>query len=94
MKITNIIKPYVRNVRRPINVFTSFCVNKMSNVDLKNKYSRNGAIRLGEFSKMVENNQFGLLKKSGIVVTSKEINQCSMKNATCPMWLAVYHSNH
>ncbi len=71
MKINNIIKPYIRNVRRPINVFTSFCVNKMNNVDLKNKYSRNGAIRLGEFTKMVENNQFGLLKQSGIVVTSK-----------------------
>ena len=74
MKITNIIKPYIRNIRRPINVFTSFCVTKTSNLELKNKYARNGSIRLGQFAKLVESDQFPLLKRSGIVVTSKEIN--------------------
>jgi len=46
MKITNIIKPYERAVKRPINVFTSFCVNKLTNVELKSKHDRNGTIRL------------------------------------------------
>lgn len=65
----------------------------MTNVELKEKYSRNGVIRLGQFAKMVETNQFALLKRSGIVITDKEINDSSMKNGTSPMWWAVYHSN-
>ena len=71
MKITNILKPYVRVVRRPINLFTSFCLNQLSLADLRGKYSRNGHIRLGEFMKMTEKNDYANLKKSGIVVTAK-----------------------
>lgn len=93
MKIFNIIRPYERVIRRPINVYTSFCVNKLSNMELKNKHTRNGVIRLGEFMKLVETNQFNILKKSGLVVTSKEINDYTMKNGTNAMWWAVYHSN-
>lgn len=43
--------------------------------------------------KLVENDQLNLLKKSGLVVTSKEINNNIMKNGTNSMWWAVYHSN-
>ncbi len=62
-------------------------------MELKNKHTRNGIIRLGEFMKLVETNQFNILKKSGLVVTSKEINDYTMKNGTNAMWWAVYHSN-
>ena len=31
MKIDNILKPYVKVVRKPINHYTSFCLNKLSN---------------------------------------------------------------
>lgn len=43
--------------------------------------------------KMVETNQYSLLKRSGIVVTSKEINDYSMSGGTNAMWWAVFHSN-
>jgi ankyrin repeat protein len=42
---------------------------------------------------MVENNQLGLLKKSGIVVTSKEINDYTMRGGTNAMWWAVSNCN-
>lgn len=71
MQISNIIKPYLRVIRRPINHFTSFCSNNLSLSEIKIKYARNGRIRLNEFVKMVESNQYSLLVKSGIVVTSK-----------------------
>jgi len=41
----------------------------------------------------VESNHYHQLKKSGIVVTDKEINNCVMSNGANPMWWAVYHSN-
>ena len=47
MKISNIIRPYERVIRRPINIYTSFCVSNLTNVELKNKHARNGAIRIG-----------------------------------------------
>lgn len=47
LKIANVIRPYERVVRRPITVFTSFCLGKLGNVELKNKHARNGTIRLG-----------------------------------------------
>lgn len=47
MKISNIVKPYIRVNRRPINMYTSFTINQLSLADLKNKYARNGQIRLG-----------------------------------------------
>jgi hypothetical protein len=43
--------------------------------------------------KLVENNQYNFLKKSGLVVTCKEINDNTMPNGTNAVWWAVYHSN-
>lgn len=94
MKISNILQPYVRVTRRPINSYTSFCVNKLSANELKNKHARNGKIRLSEFMKMVETNQFALLKRSGIVVTSREINDSMMGKGANAMWWAIFHSNY
>lgn len=94
MKISNILQPYVRVARRPINSYTSFCVNRLSASELKSKHARNGKIRLGEFMKMVEGNQYALLKRSGIVVSSREINDCIMGRGANAMWWAVYHSNY
>lgn len=53
MNITSILKPYVRANRKPSKPYTSFCVSDLTNSELKNKYSRNGVIRMGEFTKMV-----------------------------------------
>lgn len=44
--------------------------------------------------KMVETNQYALLKRSGIVVTSREMNDCIMGKGANAMWWAVYHSNY
>ncbi len=46
MRIINILKPYIRVSRKPINGFTSFCITNLNLNQLKNKYSRNGKIRL------------------------------------------------
>lgn len=62
-------------------------------MELKNKHARNGTIRIGEFIKLVENNQYNFLKKSGLVITCKEINDYTMPNGTNAIWWAVYHSN-
>jgi hypothetical protein len=71
MQIDNILKPYVRTVKKASNSYTSFCVSKLTLGELKNKHSRNGFIRRAEFGKMVEENQYNLLLRSGIVVTNK-----------------------
>jgi ankyrin repeat protein len=42
---------------------------------------------------MVEQNQYAMLLKSGIVVTNREINGTSMSQGGNPMWWAVFHSN-
>lgn len=42
---------------------------------------------------MVQQNQYSLLAKSGIVVTSREINGTAMSKGANPMWWAVFHSN-
>jgi hypothetical protein len=43
--------------------------------------------------KLVEANHYNQLRKSGIVVTDKEINDPVMKNGTNAIWWAVWHSN-
>ena len=71
MKLNSILHPYVRTPKRPTNIYTAFCTNTVSSSELKNKHARNGQIRLGEFARMVEQNQYGMLCRSGIVVTSR-----------------------
>ncbi len=93
MKLTSILHPYVRTPKRPTNTYTAFCTSTLSPAELKNKHARNGQIRLGEFARMVEQNQYAMLLKSGIVVTSREINSTSMGRGGNPMWWAVFHSN-
>ena len=43
--------------------------------------------------KLIENNHYTTLKRSGIEVTSKEINNNVMKNGTNAIWWAVFHCN-
>lgn len=93
MKLANILHPYVRNPKRPTVIYTAFCASKLTAAELKSKHARNGQIRLSEFARMVEGNQYGLLSKSGIVVTSREINGASMSRGANPIWWAVFHSN-
>lgn len=93
MCIVNILKPYERVYRKPINTYTSFCIAKLTPAELKKKYNRNGKISLTEFGKMVQENNHAQLRKSGIVITAKEINEPIYKNGTSAMWWAVYYSN-
>ena len=42
---------------------------------------------------MIEKNQYNLLKRSGIVVTSVEINENGMGRGANAIWWAVFHAN-
>ena len=74
MRTLNVLKPYTRTVRKPINLYTSFCRIKLSLNELKLKNTKYTQIRIHEFAKLVEHNQFKKLQKSGFVLTAKEIN--------------------
>lgn len=56
MRTLNILKPYVRVSKKPINNYTSFSQTNFSLAELKNKQSKNSSRRLAEFGKMVESN--------------------------------------
>lgn len=56
MRTLNILKPYVRVIRKPINNYTSFSQASFSLAELKSKQAKNSSRRLGEFGKMVELN--------------------------------------
>lgn len=71
MRTLNVLKPYVRTTRKPINLYTSFCQIKLTLNELKLKNSKNSQRRMAELAKMVEDNHFKKLKKSGFVLTAK-----------------------
>lgn len=56
MRTLNILKPYVRVAKKPINNYTSFSQANFSLAELKAKQSKNSSRRLAEFGKMVELN--------------------------------------
>ncbi len=93
MRTLNILKPYVRVSRKPINNYTSFSKTNFSLAELKNKQSKNSSRRLAEFGKMVEHNETHKLMKSGFVVTAKEINEPIFKDGANAMWWAVKNCN-
>ena len=53
MRTLNILKPYVRVLKKPINNYTAFCGNKLTLNEMKIKNGKNSARRLQEFGKMV-----------------------------------------
>lgn len=93
MRTLNIFKPYVRNIKKPINNYTSFSQTSFSLPELKNKQSKNSARRLAEFGKMVQADDFARLIRSGFVVTAKEINESIFKDGASAMWWSVKNCN-
>ena len=71
MRTLNVLKPYTRTIRKPINNFTAFCAAKLTLNEMKIKNAKNSKRRMDEFGKMVMNNHFKSLKKSGFVLTPK-----------------------
>ena len=47
MRTLNILKPYVRTIRKPINNYTSFSQANFSLAELKSKQAKNSSRRLG-----------------------------------------------
>ena len=71
MRTLNVLKPYVRVVKKPINNYTAFCGNKLTLNEMKIKNAKNSSRRMQEFGKMVMENHFKQLMRSGFVLTAK-----------------------
>jgi hypothetical protein len=69
MRIRNLAKPYVRNYRKPINLYTSFSRYNFNLQELKVKYGKMSARRLGEFVNLVEQNHFATIVQNSYVIT-------------------------
>ena len=79
MRTLNILKPYVRVLKKPINNYTAFCAAKLSLNEMKLKNAKNSIRRMNEFGKMVMMNHYKTLQKSGFVLNPKEINDPFLK---------------
>ena len=86
-------QPYEKVVRKPINLYTSFCAIKLSLNELKIKNIVNNSERLIQFGKMIEKNEYKKIIRSGYVLTAKEINEPMLANAASIIWWSVKNSN-
>lgn len=93
MRTANILRPYCRVSKKPINNYTSFCRTGLSLAELKAKQSKNSGRRLAQFGKMVVENERNKIMKSGFVLTAKEINNPTFEQSASLMWWAVKNSN-
>lgn len=93
MRTFNILKPYFRVAKKPINNYTSFCNTNLSLAELKIKQAKNSSRRLAQFGKMIEENQTGKMMRSGFVVNAKQLNDPVFKEGASAMWWAVKNSN-